>query len=102
MTKTDMDTLYEPAGDYIAREIDGEFVIVPLSANLPVEDELFSLNETAKAIWGSLDGKKTIRDIVKELSRTFKGPPSVIRKDVIVFIEELKNKGLLRELKSKS
>ncbi len=89
---------YEPSGDYVAREIDGEFIIVPLCADPTDSDELFCLNETGKAIWGSLDGRKTIGEIVKELARTFNGRESVIKKDVIDFIDELKRRGLLREM----
>ena len=53
-----MDAVYAPSEDVVAREIEGELIIVPLVAGIgDMEDELYTLNETGRAIWDRLDGK---------------------------------------------
>ena len=48
-----------PSGDVVAREIEGESIIVPLVAGSgDMEDELFTLNDTGKAIWDQFDGRR--------------------------------------------
>jgi len=47
-----MDTICMPSEDVVAREIEGDMIIVPLVAGIGnADDELYTLNETGKAIW---------------------------------------------------
>jgi len=49
--KLDLDAVYLPSEDIVAREIEGEIVIIPLVSGIgDMEDELYTLNETARAI----------------------------------------------------
>jgi len=64
--------VYGPSDDVVAREIEGEIIIVPLVAGIgDIEDELFTLNETGKAIWDKLDGQRSLADVVAELTPEF-------------------------------
>ncbi|TFG60115.1 MAG: PqqD family peptide modification chaperone, partial [Deltaproteobacteria bacterium] len=64
MTEIRMDAAYIPSEDVVAREIEGELIIVPLAAGIgDLEDELYTLNETGKALWARLDGKSTLTEI---------------------------------------
>ena len=46
-----LDAVYTPSEDIVAREIEGEIIIVPLVAGIgDMEDELYTLNDTGKAI----------------------------------------------------
>ena len=48
MVKTD--GVYAPSEDIVAREIEGEIIIVPLVAGIgDMEDELYTLNETGSS-----------------------------------------------------
>jgi hypothetical protein len=89
-TKIDLDVAYIPSEDIVAREIEGELIIVPLISGIgDLEDELFTLNETGKTIWNKLKSKKSLRDIVEELSAEFESPEGEIEKDVIGLVGEL-------------
>jgi hypothetical protein len=89
-TKIDLDASYVPSEDIVAREIEGELIIVPLVSGIGnMEDELFTLNETGKAIWNKLDSQKSLRDIVEELSTEFEDQGGEIEKDVIGLVGEL-------------
>ncbi|MFC1815832.1 PqqD family protein [Thermodesulfobacteriota bacterium] len=81
---------YVPSEDIVAREIEGELIIVPLTAGIgDMEDELYTLNETGRAIWDLLDGKNSLKNIVKKLSTKFEAPAEEIETDVIGLVKEL-------------
>jgi len=66
---------------------------------LPVsEDELYTLNETGKAIWQLLDGKRTLQEVADALSLRFDGPTAEIERDVIGLAEELLKRRILVEV----
>ena len=51
-SKNPLDIIYVPSEDVVAREIEGEMIIVPIASGIgDMEDELYTLNETGKAIW---------------------------------------------------
>jgi len=85
-----LDSIYVPSENIVAREIEGELIIVPLVSGIgDMEDELFTLNETGKAIWDRLDGQRSLIDIAKELSTDYEDPEGKIEKDVIGLVGEL-------------
>ena len=94
-----MDSVYAPSDDVVAREIEGEIIIVPLVAGIgDMEDELFTLNETGKVIWSHLDGRKTLSALVEELASEFGAPAAEIAQDVAGFVQELVKRSMLVEL----
>lgn len=98
-TKVCLDTAYFPSEDVVAREIEGELIIVPLVAGIGnMEDELFTLNDTGRAIWKRLDGKKNLKEVVEELSAEFETSAGEIEKDVIGFVEELLKRRMVVEV----
>jgi hypothetical protein len=98
-TQVRLDTRYTPSQDVVAREIEGEMIIVPLTAGIgDMEDELFTLNETGRAIWNRLDGRKTLKDIVSDLCAEFDAPATEITQDVTGFTAELLKRRMLVEV----
>lgn len=85
-----IDAICTPSEDVVAREIEGELIIVPLVAGIgDTEDDLYTMNETGKAIWARLDGKRTLRAVSAELAAEFNAPPGEIEKDVLGLMTEL-------------
>jgi len=79
-----------PSEDVVARMIEDELIIVPLVAGIgDMDDELYTMNETGKAIWSRLDGEKSLRAIADDLATEFEAPPGQIEKDVLGLITEL-------------
>lgn len=92
------DAAYGPSGDIVAREIEGEVVIVPLASGVgDMEGELYTLNETGRAIWRKLDGTKKVREIAAELSEEFEAPPEVLEADVTGLLAELLKRKMVVE-----
>jgi hypothetical protein len=96
--KVNLNVIYVPSDDVVAREVQGEFIIIPITSGVGDEDEIFTLNETGRAIWDRLDGKRTLKDIVTGLSEEFEAPLEEIEKDVLGLIEELLKRKMLADL----
>ena len=94
-----LDVFYAPSDDVVAREIEGELIIVPLVAGIgDLEDELFTLNETGKAIWDQLDGKRNLGEVITSLAQTYEALPGEIEADVLGLVEELVRRRMLVEV----
>ncbi len=99
-TKVSLDNVYIPSEGIVVREIHGEFIIVPIySGAADMEDSLFSLNQSGRAIWDKLDTKRSLKDVVHALSLEFEAPVVEIEKDVLGLTEELLKKRIIVEAK---
>jgi len=95
-TAVTLKTICLPSEDVVAREIEGEMIIVPLVAGIgDADDELYTLNETGHAIWQALDGEKSLGQVAETLAAAFAAPPEEIRSDVLGFAAEMVRRGML-------
>jgi len=95
-TQITLNSICSPSEDVVAREIEGDMIIVPLVSGIgDADDELYTLNESGKAIWQKLDGQKTLSVVAKELIDVFSSDESEIEKDVLGFASEMVNRGML-------
>lgn len=96
MEKISLSAAYVPSENVVAREVAGEFVIIPVTSGVgDAEDEIFTLNETGLAIWKKLDGKRSLKAIAKDLSSKFEGGVKGIEKDVLGLTKELLKRKML-------
>ena len=87
--KVNLSSIYKPSEDVVARDIQGELIIVPITSGIgDLEDEIFTLNETARVVWNNLDGKRTLRVLIDKLSVEFDSPAAEIENEVCGFTEE--------------
>ena len=90
------DVVYTPSDAVVAREIEGEIVIVPLTAGVgDLEDELYSLNETGRDVWRLLDGR-TVDEVVEALTADYDASREEIDRDVRGLLEELLRRDIIR------
>lgn len=83
-------TVYQPSEDVVSRDVMGELIIVPLVSGIgDMEDEIYTLNDTGKAVWEKMDGKKSIKEIAESLAEDFDAPAADIERDVQGLIGEL-------------
>jgi Coenzyme PQQ synthesis protein D (PqqD) len=96
MIELSTDAVCEHSEGVVAREIEGEIIIVPLVSGIAdAEDELYTLSETGKAVWQKLDGNRTLKDIVALLAEEFDAPLPDLEQDVLGFVQELTRRGML-------
>ncbi len=92
------DAAYGPSDAVVAREIEGEIVIVPLTAGIgDLEDELYSLNETGREVWRLLDGR-TLDDVVEALAMDYDASREEIDADVRGLLSELLRRGIVGQV----
>jgi hypothetical protein len=91
-----LDVKCAPSDDVVAREIEGEVIIVPLVSGIGDEDdELYTLNPTGQAIWQKLDGQRTLKDVAALLAGEFDAPLPELENDVLGFASALVQRGIL-------
>ena len=99
-TKADINKVYKISEDVVAREIQGEFIIIPITSGIgDLEDEIFTLNETGRAIWDKIDSKRSLKEVAGCLSSEFGASGDEIEKDVLGLGEELLKRRMLIEVK---
>lgn len=92
--------VYLPSEDIVARDVQGEFIIIPITSGIgESEDELWTLNQTGKALWDKLDGKQSLKDIAERLCLEFEASGAEIEKDLLGLLEELLKRKMVTELK---
>lgn len=88
--------VYQPSDDVVVREIEGENLIIPIASGIgDMEDELYSLNESGKAIWDKLDGAKSLTQVAEEIISDYEENENDIKDDVINFVAELVKRNIL-------
>ena len=93
------DAVYAVSEDVVARKIENEIALIPIDMDIrDKENKLFTLNPAAQVIWKRLNGKKSLRDIIADLTAEFNAPAGVIEKDVIALVEKLLKRKVLVEV----
>ena len=98
--KVNLKNAYAPSENIVARDIQGELIIVPITSGIgDFEDEIFTLNKTGRLIWDRMNGKRSLKDIAEELSAEFESSAGEIKKDVLGLAQELLKRRMLIESK---
>ena len=72
--------------DFIAREIEGELILISISKSQADMECVYVLNGVGARIWQFIDGHKAVTEIIKLISKQYDARLEDIRKDVIDFI----------------
>lgn len=95
-TQVSIDAICSVSEGVVAREIDGEIVIVPIVAGIgDAEDEIYTLSDTGRAVWNKLDGRRSLKDVAALLSGEYPCPLPQLEQDVLGFASELVRRGML-------
>ncbi len=90
------DTVLIPSENVVTRDIEGDIIIVPLVSGIgDADDELYTLNETGRAIWARLDGQVTLGAVAQQLAKEFSAPQGELEADVLGFGAEMVRHGIL-------
>jgi len=95
----DITDIYAISPDIIAREIEGELIILPFQSGVGnIEDDMYTLNSTGKAVWERLNGADTLDRIIDDISREYDAPVSQIKADVLELIHLLLEKQMITRI----
>jgi hypothetical protein len=94
-----LDDVVKKSDQVVTRMIEGDMVIIPLTADIGEHDEeLYTLNKIGQVIWEKLDGNMSLMAIAHELAQEYSEPIQSIQKDVLGFIDELANRKIVLPL----
>lgn len=88
-----MNSYYNLKSKFVARDVGGELVVVPLTGNIAHMNELFTFNASAKLLWEALQEDSTEETLVKALLDAYEVEELVARADVKKFLERLEQMG---------
>ena len=93
-----MALVYHKKKELLARRIAGETIIVPIRGKLADMQNIFAVNVVAEFIWERMDGKNTLDQIVGEVAAHFDVGEGQARSDVVEFVDELSQAGLIDKM----
>lgn len=90
--------VYRPRDAVVTREVVGETLLVPISADLADLSSIFALNDTAAFIWQQLDGERTLAQVRDAMVDTFEVDAAAAWLDVADLIAELCERELVERM----
>jgi hypothetical protein len=92
--------VYVPSEKVIARNIEGEIIIVPIEDGVAdFNDALYSLNETGRQIWEQLSPETSLGMICTRLAEEFNGSMETIQADVFNLMYTLSDMGIIKKVR---
>ena len=83
------DKIFAKNTNFVQREVAGECILVPIRQQLSEVNSLYILNETGAALWRRIDGTRSIRAMLNELSNEYDVTSEQLEKDLTTLIEDL-------------
>ena len=91
-------TIYNKKDDIVTRKVADEIILVPVCGELAAMQRIFTIDTVAEFIWNTLDGQKSLSDILTALTDSFDVETDVAEKDMYDFIQSLINAELVTEV----
>ena len=90
--------VYRKNSAFIAREIAGEIIIIPISREAHQLSAIYNLNnEVAVRIWKLINGKRTLSKIKEKILQEFDVQEQRLNKDLQEFISDLEKVGAIKK-----
>jgi hypothetical protein len=79
----------------VTRRVAGEVILVPVTGRMAQEGSLYTLNGTSAFLWERLDGRRTGRDLVRDLEESYEVEGPKAESDVQAFLSQLQEIGAI-------
>jgi hypothetical protein len=100
MTTHQESVIYAKSDNLVMRSVGGETILVPVRSNVGDLDSVFTLNAVAARIWTLLDGKRSVDEVIDELSSEYDAAPDVIRADAVELLAALEEGKLVSRVRA--
>ncbi|MEZ5071062.1 MAG: PqqD family protein [Bacteroidales bacterium] len=91
---SDSSAIYRKKGTYVIRQMQEDFLVIPLNEGTVEMDSAYLMNETGAFIFECIDGSRTVEDLARLVSESFDTGLSRARDDVRDFIEQIQGRFL--------
>lgn len=88
-------TRYRPRGEFVARQIAGDALLVPVRGQLADLQRLYAFEGAGDFIWERLAGGRSLGEIHAALCAAFEVTPTEAESDLAAFVAELLQTGLI-------
>ena len=85
-------------GEFILREVVGEYVLVPVGDTALEFNGVVSLNEVGACVWKQLQAGRNKADMVKRVLEEFEVSEAEAESDIDEFLQRLEESHLISEL----
>jgi len=86
---------FSKGDDFVARDIAGETIIVPVRDGVGDLNSIYTLNELGTKIWQLMDGQTHVKDIVDIITGEYEVTEEEVTKDLIDYLDSLEAAGLI-------
>ena len=90
--------VFERSPDIVARTIEDEEILVPIVKSGDEVDSIYTLNDVGRFVWGLIDGRRPVREIVGAVRDEFEGDGDTIDAAVASFIGDLLEVKAIRDV----
>ena len=87
--------MYRKKGEYVARVIAGETIVVPIRGQVGDLESIYNLNEVGSLVWELMDGETPVRGMIEAVCREFDVTPEQAEKDTLDFLKGLEAAGIV-------
>lgn len=100
--KIDLNAVYGKSDNVAAREIENEFMIIPLTLNNDEQsDALYLLNETGREIWEHMNGKINLNQLIQMMNKRYNtAHDDIIQKDVLALTKEFLDHNMIKKIRA--
>ncbi|HWF60095.1 MAG TPA: PqqD family protein [Nitrospira sp.] len=81
--------VYAKNPDYVQRDVAGECILVPIRRTLTESNSIYVLNETGAALWGRIDGTRSVQTISGEFVQEYDVTVEQIHQDFHTLLIDL-------------
>ena len=74
----------------VTRKIQNEIILLPIYKTSDEIECLYTLNKVASQVWSLIDGKRTVAEIKKDMSKKVSSTEKELDKEMSKFLKELK------------
>lgn len=86
---------FRKKGEYVARVIAGETIVVPIRGQVGDLESIYNVNEVGSLIWEMTDGQTAVGSMVEAVCREFEVTPEQAEEDTLEFLKGLEAAGLV-------
>ncbi|MBN1794896.1 MAG: PqqD family protein [Candidatus Omnitrophica bacterium] len=82
-------TVFDKNPDIVSRTIEDETILLPVYRTSEEINCLYTLNESAAAVWDLIDGRRSLGEIKEAMLRQFEATPEEIDKEMGILLKDL-------------
>jgi hypothetical protein len=86
---------FRKKGEYVARVIAGETIVVPIRGQVGDLESIYNLNDVGSVIWKMVDGETPVSLMVEAVCREFDVAPEQAEADTLEFLKRMEAAGLV-------